>query len=367
MEVRVPNFHSFIEGITTSYLCSPACWNSKTLWDIEEFHTPDVIRVGNAYCCTQCCGVLYYGAPPSDGNCFPHHKCHQQQYRTETPLMRYIKVGRTTEQLLDQYAIALHVIADYYDEASKQPHEIAEAESIAPFDIVTRTESIRSDRAVDPEFWTYPLERRGYDARHEIARAGWKMIDASSRSHTLPECLVSNMLHTRHVFSQMLTTTTIYDVAVTGKAVKFSPMVATMPTRGDGAVALSRGNLDHDVEDCWMDGFAFSPLIGGVGITGQFERGSCHNFGHPMIGSGKKASHYRNLFMESWRGWSKSCFTCAAGMEPAECESRLRGHARTMFGRSLPDICDFEETTHVGQSSAPLKKATKLSFLECRW
>nr|CAA07058.1 sigma-B protein [Muscovy duck reovirus] len=367
MEVRVPNFHSFVEGITASYIRTPACWDSRSAWDSDIFYEPDVIKVGGAYCCTQCCGVLYYGAPPTDGICFPHHKCHQQLSRVDNPLLRFVKIGRTTEHLLDQYAVILSCIADHYEQAARSRTSMCGGDALMSLDIIMRTESLRTDRPVDPDFWTAPLDRREPDARSDIATAGWRMIDASSQSQTVPDCVVSNLLHTRHVFSQMLTTTTAYDVAVTGKPAKFSPLVAVMPTRDSGIISLTRDNWDHDVEGVWLNGFAFSPIIGGVGISGQFERGACHNYGHPMVGSGKKVSHYRNLFMEVCRGWSRSSFTCAVGLEPAECELRLRGQARTMLGRALPDVCDFDETTHTGQSSAPLRRSSKVSFIECGW
>nr|QJX58202.1 Sigma B [Avian orthoreovirus] len=367
MEVRVPNFHSFVEGITSSYLQTPACWNAQTAWDTVTFHVPDVIRVGNAYCCSQCCGVLYYGTLPSDGNYFPHHKCHQQQFRTDTPLLRYVRIGRTTEHLLDQYAVALESIAEHYDEISQRMVDEPEKDEVTPLDIVTRTESIRSDKAVDPDFWTYPLERRSDDSRRDIASSCWKMIDASSRSLTLPNCLVSPSVHSRAVFGQMQTTTTIYDVAASGKAVKFSPMVATLAQRDAGPVTLANADPADGVYSFWTSHFAFSPLIGGVGITGQYARESYHQVGHPVIGSGKKASHYRNLFMEAWRGWSKSAFACATGMEPAECESRLRGHARTMLGRSLPNVCDDDVAQHSGAVLSSLQKTTKFTVVECGW
>ncbi|ALG03372.1 sigma B [Avian orthoreovirus] len=367
MEVRVPNFHSFVEGITSSYIRTPACWNAKTTWDVETFHLPDVIKVGNAYCCSQCCGVLYYGVPPPDGNCFPHHKCHQQQYRNDTPLLRYVRIGRTTEHLLDQYAVALQTIADYYEEASLRVANELEENAIAALDIVTRTESIRSDRAVDADFWMYPLERRSDDSRREIAASIWKMIDASARSFTLPDCLVSPSLHSRQVFDQMLTTTSIYDVAASGRTARFSPMVAALPQRTAGPVTLADADPLDGVATFWSPQFALSPMIGGVGITGQYARESYHHVGHPVVGSGKKVSHYRNLFMEAWRGWSKSSFTCAAGLEPAECESRLRGHARTMLGRSLPEVCDCGLEAQSRAAMSSLQKATKLTFMECGW
>nr|WEW62513.1 sigmaB outer clamp protein [Avian orthoreovirus] len=367
MEVRMPNFHSIIEAINDSYARQPMTWNARTLWVNDEFFDPDVIKVGGAYCCAKCCGVLYYGNPANPDGAFPHHRCHQQQLPDTTPFLRFVRMGRTAEMLVDQYDLALQTIADYYEQASRNPQDIGEGAEVAPLNIESTTESIRSDRKVDPDFWQYPLERREHEVRPEIAKSVWRIIDASERSNTLPDCIVTEFYHTRHVRSQMLTTTSIFDVAATGKGTRFSPLIAPFPVRRDGNLSLSVDNYDAEMHDVWMNGFAISPLVGGVGVTAQYERGGTHNFGHPIIGGGKKAGHYRNTFMEAQRGWTRTSFTYSVGMEPAECESRMRGHAKTMLDRNIPVVFDLEDTTHYLQSSAPLQRAKAVSFIRCVW
>nr|QSL67677.1 outer clamp protein [Avian orthoreovirus] len=363
MEVRAPNFHSYIEAIVESYKHQPKTWNAKTFWQNDEYLFPDVIKVGGAYCCSMCCGVLYYGQLPNDGNMFPHHKCHQQHNESTSPLLSTVKIGRITELLLDSYSILLSNLVDHVEEsASLEDFREMEMDS---FDITTTTENIRTDAKARPDIWLSTIERRADTTRPEIAMHLWRIQEVTSQRHCMPTCFVTSFYHTRHVFQQMMDNTTIYDVVVSNKPSLLRPQVSQVPVRSDGKLALTIDGVDYTMDDIWSEGWATTPMIGGVGISASYERGGTHSIGHPMISAGKKCNHYSYLFHNAARGWNANTFKTSLGLSASEAESRLKGHASTMLERTLPSIFNPKETTHMGQSSGALLKMNTSSFVRC--
>nr|QPB10678.1 MAG: sigma B outer capsid clamp protein [Cataraqui virus]QPB10696.1 MAG: sigma B outer capsid clamp protein [Cataraqui virus] len=363
MEVRAPNFHSYVEAIVESYQCQPKTWNARTLWANDEYHFPDVIKVGNAYCCSICCGVLYYGSLPNDGIAFPHHKCHQQHNEQSAPLLSAVKIGRTTEHLMDEYSVLLAGLVDHVEESPSSDQSSPFA--MDPFDISLTTDHIRTDTKIQPDFWTYPIERRADVTRPNLALQLWRIQEVTSQRQCVPTCFVTSFFHTKHVFKQMMDNMSIYDIATSGKSFRLQPQTAQTPTRRDGRLTLSIDNYDYDMEDIWNEGWATSPMLGGVGITATYERGGCHNIGHPMISAGKKCNHYKSLFHNAARGWNSNTFKTSLGLNAAEAEARLVGHASTMLERTLPPVFNPKEDRHMGQTSGPLMKVSTTSFVRC--
>ncbi|BAQ19503.1 sigma B [Pycnonotidae orthoreovirus] len=329
MEVRAPNFHSIVEAVVASYENRPMTWNSRTYWSDLEFNDPDVIKVGNAYCCTGCCGVLYYGTAKTGDESFPHHKCHQQHNRFNSPILRHVKMGRTTDLLREGYAIWLSSLADYIDEANS-------ADDIEPYDARVISEGIRTDKPIKPDIWKTALDNQVMTNATMIHDAMMRIRSGVMRFNLIPNCFLNEALHAPSAITPVYDNHTIFDVVAHGRPARLQPMVSAMPVKMDrdtGVVRITNYHTKTSVIDsisCNSETIT-SPILGGCSVLVNVKPEPTTWLGMPMISSGKKAEQNRNIFMEMQLGYSAPGFRTMVGLSPAEAESRLVGHHRTML------------------------------------
>ncbi|AHW40456.1 sigmaB [tvarminne orthoreovirus] len=330
MEVRAPNFHSVIEAIFDSYNTRPATWNAHTEWKSLEFHEPDVIKVGNAYCCAACCGVLYYGYIPAGQTPFPHHRCHQQNTRFTSPFLRAVKVGRVTDLMRENYAMWLTSLSEHMSQAN-------DADDLTDFDARVMTECVRSDRPINPEAWKTAIENDVMTNAHLIYDAMSSISTDVLRLESFPSCFMSEKLHTRNAIVPVMDTMSIYDVVTLGRPARLQPLLAALPImpseKHDGEFRLARSHTPASMTRVLSDtsGVITSPVLGGLSVIAYAKPEPTTALGTPVVSSGKKAEHYRNIFTDMAHGWSTSLYRTMIGLTPFEAESRLSGHHRTML------------------------------------
>nr|AMU04189.1 Sigma B [Mahlapitsi orthoreovirus] len=102
MEVSPLLQHSIAEAIRDAYVDLTPSYSAQYGWITDEFHFPDVIKVGKAYACTRCCGVLNYGSHYGKLP-FPHHKCRNTYHVDDSPLLTLVRISRTTRHLYDAF------------------------------------------------------------------------------------------------------------------------------------------------------------------------------------------------------------------------------------------------------------------------
>lgn len=105
MELRPVPIHVIADGIKESFHNVLPIYNTASKWNISRFGTPEVVKLGEAYVCTQCCGVLHYGYVPANDQVFQHHRCNQTYTLTNSPLLKYVKTSRITRHLFDSTVI----------------------------------------------------------------------------------------------------------------------------------------------------------------------------------------------------------------------------------------------------------------------
>ncbi|ACU68607.1 major outer capsid protein [Broome reovirus] len=108
MEVRPLHLHCVAEGIYQSYDDLIPNYSTIEGWaGIGQYVPPEVIRVGRAYVCTQCGGMLYYDRPDERDYYFPHHVCHQRYDRFNSPFQLLVRTARVTALLKRRTAVML--------------------------------------------------------------------------------------------------------------------------------------------------------------------------------------------------------------------------------------------------------------------
>ncbi|BCM29152.1 Outer capsid clamp protein [Corvid orthoreovirus] len=366
MEVRTPNFHSVIEAIFDSYTARPATWNARTQWSSLEFHDPDVIKVGNAYCCSACCGVLYYGFVPPGQEPFPHHRCHQQSTRFTSPLLRPVKVGRMTDLMRENYAVWLTSLADHMSNA-------ADADDLAEFDARVISENIRSDRPMGPDIWKYAIENDALGNAKTIHDAMSTIGTEVLRLESFPSCFMSEKLHTRDAIAPVMDTMSVFDIITTGRSARLQPLMAALPIWPSEKHGLdfrmasvhTPATLTRALTD--RAGVITTPVLGGVSVVAYSSPEPTTILGSPVVSTGKKAEHYRNIFIDMARGWNATLYRTMVGLSPAEAECRMSGHHRTML-ESAPvfltrPVTPFGTATYLQIN--PPRRQDSVTFTRC--
>ncbi|AAC18128.1 major outer capsid protein sigma 2 [Baboon orthoreovirus] len=122
MEVPLVHAHSVLEGLSSALHDVIPAYSSTYGWLGDEFAYPDVVKLGNAYVCTRCCGVLHYGEMHG-GNPFIRHICKQTHSYDTSPICDLYKLSRITRRIYDAHVniltwIANNIITDKTNENS---------------------------------------------------------------------------------------------------------------------------------------------------------------------------------------------------------------------------------------------------------
>nr|BBM60907.1 major outer-capsid protein [Pteropine orthoreovirus] len=359
MEVRTPNFHSFVESAYSSYLTRPDTWNPSTLWETGQFVTPDVIRLGNAYCCAQCCGVLYYGYRPINLYPFPHHRCHQLHRRETSPLLKVVRVGRTTDMVREHYAVWLQSLVDHLsDEKNIQDKE--------PMSSRVASEVLRNDVAISGDFWRGTLDLSPHDSAQSIHESLDKLSEVAGTHGLLPDCLLNVATHDHTALKMTAPVLNIYDQLDNARRSVLSATVTQMPKETADAHKL-QGHVTKEVAAAALlkpEHVIVTPIMAGLPVLARSHQPSLR-VGMPLVDSTQKASLYRSLPHQLAHGYHSDTFRTMFGLSANEAESRLIGHHRTMLC-TLPAI-ETSSTAVARATTSPLSivSSDRVTMHEC--
>nr|QNN26238.1 sigmaB [Reptilian orthoreovirus] len=358
MELPLVQHHSVIEAIRSSYNNIIPSYKTGKGWIVNDYTEPEIVKVGQAYCCAQCCGVLHYGAPPKEGEEFYHHKCHARYNVTNTPLNNFARTGRITRHIFDAHCAALtHHIRDITDADDREADALIHSYTL-PDDVTVKvvegdydTEVPGKchpllDARVDPEFWKEPFMYHHVSGNDTLAND--KVVHLTGR--------LARILDGAKMWSSVLSPpeTHMEDV-LRGMQIDANPYEwqgtrsGALKIGGRGGFIFNEGKQvsysfrksDLQMTDSLkLDNHCLSPMPAGVMVQ---LRATMDGPPSPSvyICDKEKAEHYRNIMKHMLAGWHQSAKGVAFPLGVEKMEQMLHDQAHEYFGGYRRHIKDL--------------------------
>nr|QNN26249.1 sigmaB [Reptilian orthoreovirus] len=380
MELPLIQHHSVIEGIRHSYDNIIPSFRTGEGWIVDTYKDPEIVKVGQAYCCSQCCGVLHYGTPPKEGEEFYHHKCHARYGPSNTPLVAFSRTGRITRHIFDSHCAALtHHIQDIADLEGSEGDELVHSYSLPDglelrlvdgdydTEVPTKCHPLL-EPYVDVEFWKQPFMKHhvsGDDilANDKIVHLTKRLGEILDRGQiwssmlSPPETSITDVVRGTQLFA------TPYDWQRTGNtASSIGGRGGFIFSEGKSAVFSFKKNALSVGDSLKLDSHCLSPMPAGVMVQ---LRAMMDGPPAPKlyICDRDKATHYRQVMKGMLQGWHAAAKSVAFPLGVDRHEQMLHDQAHEYFGGHWRNMVDLKSPGTVQTMSRHRLKAPQQNLV----